>query len=75
MSLPLGHEGSHPCQNLEHQQHSTDAKDPHQRPELATVQFRAAPHVQGKVTFNQVECEWIAFRWLEVGGDELVWRQ
>jgi hypothetical protein len=31
--------------------------------------------MQGKVTFNQVECEWIAFHWLKVGGDELVWRQ
>jgi hypothetical protein len=74
-SLPLDHEGNHPRQNLAHQQHCADTKDPHQHPELSAIQLRAATHMQGKITFNQVEREWIAFRWLKVRGDELVWRQ
>jgi hypothetical protein len=67
-SLSLHYEGNDPCQNLDHQQHRTDPKHRHQRPELATIQFRAATHVQSKVTFNQVECEWLPFRRLEVRG-------
>jgi hypothetical protein len=54
-SLPLHHESNHPCQNLDHQQIRTYTKDPHQRPELAAIQFRAPTHVQSEVTFNQVE--------------------
>jgi hypothetical protein len=41
--------GNHPRQNLDHQQQRTHTKDPHQRPELATVQFCAATHVQSKI--------------------------
>jgi len=32
-------------------------------------------HLKGKIAFDQVERERIAFRLLEVGGDELVLRQ
>jgi hypothetical protein len=27
--------------------------------------------MQRKVTFDQVECQWLALRWLQVRGDEL----
>jgi hypothetical protein len=64
ISLSLHHEGDHPCQNLDRQQRRTDTKDPHQRPELAAIQFRAATHVQSKVTLSQMERKWLPFRWL-----------
>lgn len=54
-SLPLHNEGNRPCQNLDHQQHRTYTKDPHQGPELTAVQFGAAAHMQGKIAFDQVE--------------------
>jgi hypothetical protein len=57
IGLSLHHEGNHPRQNLDYQQHRTGTKHPHQRPELAAIQFRAATHVQSKVTFNQMERE------------------
>jgi hypothetical protein len=51
-SLPLRHEGNHPCQDLDHQQHCAYTKDPHQSPELTAVQFGAAAHMQGKIAFD-----------------------
>jgi hypothetical protein len=59
-SLSLDHEGDHPCQNLGHQQHSTDAKYAHQCPELTAILFGAATHVQSKVTLDQVQRERLA---------------